>query len=127
MESEKQLLIGIVGPCAAGKSTLKTGLETHGIVARHIAQEHSYVPNMWHRIVNPDLLIFLDVSYPTTLIRRQLDWDESEYQEQQRRLVHARQHADCYIDTERLSIDEVLKSVLKFIQEYRHAHDQNRV
>jgi len=119
MESQTQLLIGIVGPCAAGKSTLKTGLERHGIVARHIAQEHSYVPNMWQRIVDPDLLIFLDVSYPTTRIRRQMDWNEAEYQEQQRRLVHARQYANCYIDTELLSIDEVLQSALKFIQEYR--------
>ena len=119
MESEKQLLIGIVGPCAAGKSTLKTGLERHGIAARHIAQEHSYVPNMWQRIVNPDLLIFLDVSYPTTIVRRQMDWNESEYQEQQRRLVHARQQANYIIDTELLSIDEVLQSALKFIQEYR--------
>ncbi len=119
MESQKQLLIGIVGPCAAGKSTLKTGLERHGIVARHIAQEHSYVPNMWQRIVNPDLLIFLDVTYPTTMIRRQMEWNEAEYQEQQRRLEHARQSANCYIDTELLSIDEVLQSALRFIQEYR--------
>jgi hypothetical protein len=74
---------------------------------------------MWQRIVNPDLLIFLDVSYPTTLIRRQLDWDETEYQEQQRRLEHARQFADCYIDTELLSIDEVLQAAFSFIQEYR--------
>lgn len=119
MEPEKQLLIGIVGPCASGKSTLKYGLESHGIVARHIAQEHSYVPNMWQRIANPDLLIYLDVSYPTTKIRRQMDWNEAEFQEQQRRLEHARQHANFYIDTERLSINEVLQSALNFIQAYR--------
>lgn len=119
MESEKQLLIGIVGPCAAGKSTLKAGLERHGITARHIAQEHSHVPYMWQQIVNPDLLIFLDVSYPTTKIRRQMDWDEAEYQEQQRRLAHARQYANCYIDTELLSIDEVLQTALKLIQAFR--------
>ena len=77
---------------------------------------------MWQRIVNPDLLIFLDVSYATTLIRRQMDWEEAEYQEQQRRLEHARQHADCYVDTERLSIDEVLQAVLTFIQENHKAH-----
>jgi len=77
---------------------------------------------MWQRIVNPDLLIFLDVSYATTLIRRQMDWEEAEYQEQQRRLEHARQHADCYVDTERLSIEAVLQAVLTFIQEYHIAH-----
>ena len=116
MESEKQLLIGIVGPCAAGKSTLKTGLEKQGYLARHIAQEHSYVPDMWKRIANPDLLIFLDVAYPTSIKRRQMEWDEAEYQEQQRRLTHARQHANLYLDTDQLSIDEVLIKVLRFLE-----------
>jgi cytidylate kinase len=117
MEPGKKPVIGVVGPCAAGKSTLIAGLEKRGLSARHIAQEHSYVPTMWQRIANPDLLIFLDVSYPTTIIRRQIDWEEAEYLDQQRRLEHARQHADCYIDTEQLSIDEVLQAVLHFLEE----------
>jgi len=29
----------------------------------HIAQEHSYVPYMWKRITNPDLLIYLNASF----------------------------------------------------------------
>ena len=116
MPPGQKLLIGVVGPCAAGKSTLVAGLEMHGFSARHIAQEHSYVPTMWQRITHPDLLIFLDVTYQTTKVRRQMDWEEAEYQEQQKRLVHARQHADFYLDTEKLSIEEVLAETLAFLQ-----------
>lgn len=108
-------LIGIVGPCAAGKSTLISGLTRHGFNARHIAQEHSYVPDMWQRLTQPDILIYLDVAYPTTLIRRQTNWNENEYQEQVRRLAHARQHADLAIDTTLLGIDEVLAAALDFL------------
>lgn len=63
-------LIGVVGPCTAGKSTLVNNLKVHGIQIRHIAQEHSYVAYMWQRITNPDVLIFLDVSYDTSLKKK---------------------------------------------------------
>jgi len=100
-------LIGVVGPCAAGKSTLIAILRSHGIAVRHIAQEHSYVQAMWQRLTNPDLLVFLDVSYPETMKRRRLNWQEGEYQEQQRRLSHARAHADIYIYTDGLTPEEI--------------------
>jgi deoxyadenosine/deoxycytidine kinase len=110
--------IGIVGPCASGKTTLVSGLAQHGFAPRHIAQEHSYVADMWKRITNPDLLIYLDVSYPLTLQRRKMDWTEKEYAEQLYRLRHARQHADLYLLTDHLSPDEVLQQVLAFIKEH---------
>ena len=97
------LRIGVVGPCTAGKSTLIHNLEQYGIEARHIAQEHSYVPYMWQRITNPDVLIFLDVSYPVSLRRRKMNWNMQEYEEQQRRLEHARLHCDFYILTDPLN------------------------
>ncbi len=75
--STKKLLIGVVGPCAAGKSTLIAGLTRLGYRTRHIAQEHSYVKDMWQRLTNPDILVFLDASYPTTCQRRKLDWTRS--------------------------------------------------
>jgi len=100
-------LIGVVGPCAAGKSTLIAILRSRGIAVRHIAQEHSYVQAMWQRLTNPDLLVFLDVSYAETLKRRRLNWNESEYEEQQRRLGHARAHADIYIFTDHLTPEEI--------------------
>lgn len=108
-------LIGVVGPCAAGKTTLIAGLKENGYEARHIAQEHSYVRNMWERITNPDILIYLDVSYPRTLDRRKMNWTLEEYEEQIRRLVHAREHATLYIDTDNLSVSEVLERVLQFL------------
>lgn len=110
-----QARIGIVGPCAAGKSTLINRLKEHGYDARHIAQEHSYVPDMWRRMTKPDLLIYLDVSYPFSMQRRKLDWRQEEFQEQHNRLQHARQHADLYIQTDTLSIEEVFEQVVQFI------------
>jgi len=110
------LLIGVVGPCASGKTTLTAGLQQRGYRSRHIAQEHSYVKDMWHRLTRPDLLIFIDASYPVTCRRRRLDWTEEEYAEQQRRLAHARLHADYYLNTDDLSIEEVLDRVEQFVQ-----------
>ena len=109
-------LIGVVGPCAAGKSTLIAGLTRRGYRTRHIAQEHSYVKDMWQRLTNPDILIFLDVAYPTTCQRRKLDWTESDWQEQQHRLSHAKAHADLYLDTDKLSMEEVLNKAIDFIR-----------
>jgi ABC-type Mn2+/Zn2+ transport system ATPase subunit len=56
---DDRFLVGIVGPCGAGKTTLTRNLTAAGISARAIAQEHSYVPYMWQKITNPDILIFL--------------------------------------------------------------------
>jgi deoxyadenosine/deoxycytidine kinase len=109
------MLIGVVGPCGAGKSTLVTGLRSNGFLVRHIAQEHSYVPDMWKRLTNPDILIYLDVTFENTILRRKLDWTINEYIEQVRRLRHARQNADIYIDTNPLTSGEVLQSALVFI------------
>ena len=65
--------IGIVGPCSAGKSSLRDKLQELGYNCRHIAQEHSYVPDMWLRVVNPRLLIYLDVDYEVSMKRRLLN------------------------------------------------------
>jgi GTPase SAR1 family protein len=111
----KSLKLGIVGPCAAGKTTLIAGLKSRGFDARHIAQEHSYVADMWKRLTNPDVLIFLDVSYPHTLRRRRLTWTVDEYQQQVYRLRHARENADFYLDTDDLSPQEVISQVLEYL------------
>ena len=50
---KQQIKIGIVGSCTAGKSTLITGLRMYGYQARHITHEHSYVLDMWKKLVNP--------------------------------------------------------------------------
>ena len=117
MEADKSILVGVVGPCAAGKSTLIAGLEGHGYQARHIAQEHSFVQDMWKRLTNPDVLVFLQASYPVTCQRRSLTWTEADYTEEQRRLSHARENADLFVDTDKLSIEDVLQQVLFFLEE----------
>lgn len=110
------MIIGVVGLCGAGKSSLVAGLKTEGFIVRHIAQEHSYVPDMWKRLTNPDILVYLDVSYENTIHRRKLDWTYAEYSEQLHRLRHARQFADLYLDTNLMRIDEVLNAALTFIK-----------
>ena len=110
-------LIGVVGPCSAGKSTLIAELQEYGVRTRHIAQEHSYVKDMWRRLSNPDILIYLDVSYPVAQERRKLTWTEGEYQKQIHRLRHAREHADFYLSTDDLTPNEVLKKVLELLKE----------
>ncbi len=112
-------LIGVVGPCGSGKSTLIAGLERAGFACRHIAQEHSYVPYMWQRISHPDVLIFLEASFEVCTQRRRLRWTEEDFAEQLRRLAHARQHADLVINTDALAISEVLERVLSFLGEQR--------
>lgn len=114
--STKKILIGVVGPCGAGKSTLAAGLARLGYRTRPIAQEHSYVKNMWQRLTRPDILIFLDASHATTRQRRRLDWTEAEWQEQQFRLRHARAGTDLYLNTDDLSIEEVLEEALRFLR-----------
>ena len=115
-EPDRKLLIGVVGTCGSGKTTLIAGLEREGFQCRHIAQEHSYVPTMWKRITNPDLLIYLNSSFEVSTQRRKLNWNEAEYQEQLRRLDHARQHADLIIETDDLSPAEVLECAIRFIK-----------
>jgi ABC-type cobalamin/Fe3+-siderophores transport system ATPase subunit len=110
-----QKVIGVVGPCAAGKTTLVKKLKNIGLSGKVIAQEHSYVPDMWRRLTNPDVLIFLDASYPVTIRRKNLNWSLAEYKKQLARLDHARKHADMYLLTDPLKPEDVLKEVLRFI------------
>ena len=113
----KSNLIGIVGPCSAGKSTLIRNLQRKGYICRHIAQEHSYVPQMWQKIVNPLVLIYLDVSYEVSIQRRPLNLTTAEFDEQKKRLRHAYQNADISLFTDPLSPEEVLAEVLASLED----------
>jgi len=112
-----ELTIGIVGPCKAGKTTLRDNLRAAGFAhVRQIAQEHSYVADMWQRLTNPDILVFLDVSFEESMARHRLNWNRKDYAEQHRRLRHARAHAHLYIVTDPFTPKEVLKQVLEYVQ-----------
>ena len=108
-------LIGVVGPCGSGKSTLVAGLEKNGYVCRHIAQEHSYVPDMWQLITRPGILIYLNASFAVSTARAKLNWLEKDHAEQLRRLSHARAHANLLIETDDLTPERVLQRALDFL------------
>lgn len=114
------LKIALVGPCSAGKSTLRQMLKAAGYSnVRNPAQEHSYVPDMWRKITQPDVLIYLDVDYAEALARRpNSDGGERRVVEQKARLKHARQHCDFYINTNQLTSSQVAAKVLEFLATY---------
>jgi cytidylate kinase len=109
-------LIGVVGPCGSGKSTLIAGLEKLGYRCRHIAQEHSYVQAMWQIISRPDILIYLGASFPVSTQRTNLDWQEKDHREQLRRLTHAHEHAHLVVNTDDLTPEQVLQQVLDYLE-----------
>jgi hypothetical protein len=114
-QHEHRPLIAVVGPCASGKSLLVQALREREYNAREVAQEHTYVPTTWQRITQPDLLIYLDVSWTVARQRRRTDAGADRWAEQSRRLHHARQHADLYIHTDGLTPQEVSERTMAFL------------
>ena len=106
--------VAVVGPCAAGKTTLVAALHARGYDAHAVAQEHSGVPYLW-QLGEPDLLIFLDVALAAIMRRREREWPRDLYAAQQARLANARQHADLYLDTSALSATEVAARASDFL------------
>jgi thymidylate kinase len=76
---------------------------------------------MWQHITKPDILIFLDVSFPVCQQRRPLNWKFSDFEEQQKRLAHARLHANLTINSDDFSIAEILTTVINFL------HDSEKI
>jgi len=107
----------IVGPCAAGKSTLRDRLLARGFTqVRVVAQEHSGVRDLWKMRGYPDCLIFLDVEVATANARQnRSDWTPAAHAEQLARLQHARAACDLYLPTDDLSPDDVADQVERFI------------
>lgn len=113
--SREYPLIAVVGPCASGKSALVRALKARGCNAREVVQEHSQVPDMWQQFTNPDVLVFIDVSWRPALKRRPCDAGAEWWDELVRRLKHAREHADIYVCTDSLTPDEVAETVAEQI------------
>jgi len=116
-QADKQARIAIVGPCASGKTTLAHALQSKKLSARQIAQEHSYVANMWEVLTKPTILIYLDATYPVCTQRKSLSWTSKEYEAQKERLAHARANCHVYIDTDKLTPDEVLQHSLQALED----------
>src|SRR6266516_1289708 len=106
------LRIVVVGPCAAGTTTLTEKLRRAGLDAHACAQEHSYVPDMW-RMSHPDVLIYLDVSMATIRQRREVSWGKDHLAAEKTRLAHARQNCHCYLPTDDLTAEEVYALVMQ--------------
>lgn len=109
--------VGIVGVCASGKSTISRLLQARGINCRPIAQEHSYVPTMWLQLTHPDFLVFLQASYPITIKRKNLNWTQSEYDEEIHRLQHACANADMIINTDNKNPNEIADLITTALQQ----------
>lgn len=108
---QSETRVAVVGPDAAGKSTLVLRLRQAGFDARSCAQDHSYVPDMWRRLSRPRFLVFLDASLETIARRRPIAWGQDRLDALQKRLAHARQHCDLYVNTDELTPEEVTESV----------------
>lgn len=109
--------IVIVGPCAAGKSTLRDGLLARGFTqVRVVGQEHSGVRDLWKMRGYPEVLIFLDAEVATANARQgRTDWTPAARAEQLNRLQLARAACSLYLPTDDLAPDEVADRVEGFI------------
>jgi hypothetical protein len=101
----------VVGPCAAGKSTLVAGLDRLGIPVVAVAQEHSRVPGLWRR-PRPAALVYLAARWPTVHARRPYSFGHPQYLEQLGRLAEARAAADLIVHTDGLAVEAVRAVVL---------------
>lgn len=105
----------VVGPCAAGKSTLAEGLRRLGFSAMPVGQEHSEIPSLWQH-TDPDVVVALDADLDTIRRRRgEESWPEWLYLTQQRRLQEAQDAAALRIDTAAMGPDDVLATVAAFL------------
>src|SRR5688572_10542140 len=107
--------IVVVGPCAAGKSTLVSALRAFGYHAHVSGQEHSEIPTLWQRS-QPDVLIALDVEITAVRDRRGDSWPEWLHDLQVRRLAAASHAADLNIDTTMLSTQAVIARVVAYLE-----------
>jgi len=85
-----------------------------GLDAHNVAQEHSGVPKLWLKRC-PDLLVYLDASLPVIKTRRDVPWGEERLAAQHERLRDARRCADLYIQTDPLTREQVVATVLDYI------------
>jgi ATPase subunit of ABC transporter with duplicated ATPase domains len=116
-EIERGPRIVVVGPCAAGKTTLVSILRSKGYNIRSCVQEHSFTPDLWKRFSKADVLVFLDAALATIAQRQhRSDWTQTRLDGQHKRLAHARAHCDLYLPTDDLVREQVAETVAAFLQ-----------
>lgn len=111
--------IVVVGPCAAGKTTLVDALVARGYAAYAVAQEHSVIRDLWSRR-NPDVLVALDLELEIVRERRSPSWSADIYARQHERLQPAFAAADLRIDTGKHDIETALQMTLDLLAATRH-------
>ena len=112
---EESRKIVVVGPCAAGKSTLVTALRALGYDAHVSGQEHSEIATLWQHS-DPDVLIALEVEIRAVRGRRGGSWPEWLHDVQVRRLAEASRAANLIIDTTGLTPESVVDRVVAYLQ-----------
>ena len=110
--------IVVVGPCAAGKTTLVDALVARGFNAYAVAQEHSIIRDLWARR-DPDVVIALDLDLEVVRQRRSPTWSADIYAKQHERLRPAFEAADLFIDTGEHDIEAALGMTLAHLASTR--------
>lgn len=110
--------IVVVGPCAAGKTTLVAALVERGYDAYVVAQEHSIVRDLWNRR-DPDIVVALDIELEVLRQRRSPTWSAAIYALQRERLGPAFAAAHLRIDTGVHDIDTALRMTLDLLERTR--------
>jgi hypothetical protein len=59
----------------------------------------------------------LDASFERATRRGALNWGIADFEEELRRLEHARQHADYYIHTDDFSPDTILEQAVSYLDQ----------
>jgi len=110
--------IVVVGPCAAGKTTLVGNLRPLGYNIKSCVQEHSLTPQLWKKFSKAEILVFLDAELRTIAQRQnRSDWTQRRLDGQRERLADARANCDLYLSTDGLTREQVADAVEAFLIE----------
>ncbi len=120
----RELLIGVVGNCAAGKTTLVEGLKRRGYQAVNIPQEHSVTPRFWRKF-NVDFLVMLSCTLASAQARRQVPWGQERLDQQAAILADAKDNCHLYLPTDDYTIPEVLEHVIQVFEAWKHREERN--
>jgi hypothetical protein len=100
-------------------------LTAAGFDAYVCSQEHSEIATLWQHL-SPDAVIALDVDLATIRDRRGIDWPDTIYQEQRRRLAAAWNAAEIIIDTSKTSADETFALAVAALTQHDIANAPGR-